>query len=90
MAICKDCLHFEVCKLKHRKYFAEETDVEYLCNQFKPKADYAPVVRCKDCIYWDGRGYDGRCEGYHNGLIRDYTNYDDFCSYGEKESEVRE
>lgn len=90
MSICKDCLHYDVCKLKHRKYFAEETDVEYLCNQFKPKADYVEVVRCRDCIYWDGRGYDGRCEGYHNGLIRDYTNYDDFCSYGERnESEVQ-
>ena len=43
MSTCKDCLHFEVCKLKHRKYFAEETDVEYLCNQFKPKADYVEV-----------------------------------------------
>ena len=52
-----------------------------------PTADVGEVVRCKDCIYWECRGYNGRCEAYHNGLIRDYTNYDDFCSYGEKRSE---
>ena len=45
MSTCKDCLHYEVCKLKHRKYFAEETDAQFLCNQFKPKADYKKVVR---------------------------------------------
>ena len=49
-----------------------------------PTVDAVEVVRCKDCVYWDGRGYDGRCEGYANGLIRDYTNFDDFCSYGER------
>lgn len=49
-----------------------------------PAADVAPVVRCINCVYWDGRGWDGRCEAPSNGLIRDYTNYDDFCSYGER------
>lgn len=49
MSTCKDCLHYEVCKLKHRKYFAEETDVECLCNQFKAKSDYVEVVRCENC-----------------------------------------
>lgn len=54
-----------------------------------PAADVVKVVRCRDCVYWECRGYDGRCEAYHNGLIRDYTNYDDFCSYG-KRKEVTE
>ena len=49
-----------------------------------PAADVVEVVRCIDCVYWDGRGYDGRCEAPENGLIRDYTNYDDYCSYGER------
>lgn len=49
-----------------------------------PTVDAVEVVRCRDCVYWDGRGYDGRCEAPNNGLIRDYTNYDDFCSYGER------
>jgi hypothetical protein len=49
-----------------------------------PAADVVEVVRCINCVYWDGRGYDGRCEAPENGLIRDYTNYDDYCSYGER------
>lgn len=49
-----------------------------------PTADVVPVVRCEDCVYWDGLGYSGKCEGYHNGLMRNYTNYDDYCSYGER------
>lgn len=50
-------------------------------------ADFVEVVRCKDCLYWDGRGYDGRCEAPNNGLIREYSIYDDFCSYGERKTE---
>ncbi len=52
-----------------------------------PAADMVEVVRCKDCVYWEDGGYDGRCEAYQNGLIRDYTNYDDFCSYGERKTD---
>lgn len=88
MSTCKDCLSEKVCRHNDgHNLFCKE---DYNCPHFKNKADYVEVVRCRDCIYWDGRGYDGRCEGYHNGLIRDYTNYDDFCSYGERnESEVQ-
>lgn len=39
------------------------------------------VVRCKDCKFWDG---EGRCEAPENGLIREFTKPDDFCSYGER------
>lgn len=42
-----------------------------------PAADVAPVVRCKDCKFWD----DGDC--YRLELSRP----DDFCSYGEKREE---
>lgn len=52
-----------------------------------PAADVVEVVRCIDCVYWDGRGWDGRCEAPQNGLIRDYTNYDDYCSYGERKEQ---
>ena len=55
------------------------TEIEYA-----PTVDAVEVVRCKDCVYWDGIGYEGRCEPHKNGLIREYTNYDDFCSYGER------
>ena len=83
MSTCKDCLHYDVCEaLENGNGVKKVHPIQ--CGCFKPKADYVEVVRCKDCVYWDGRGYDGRCEPYHNGLIRDYTNYDDFCSYGER------
>jgi hypothetical protein len=49
-----------------------------------PAAEVVEVVRCKDCVYWDGYGYSGRCETPTNGITRDLTNYDDFCSYGER------
>lgn len=52
-----------------------------------PAADVVEVVRCINCVYWDGRGWDGRCEAPSNGLIREYTNYDDFCSYGERKEQ---
>ena len=52
-----------------------------------PTADVVAVVRCIDCVYWDGSGWDGRCEAPQNGLIRDYTNYDDYCSYGERKGQ---
>ena len=42
--------------------------------------DAVPVVRCGECRYWDE---DGRCEPPQNGLIREYTEPNDFCSYGE-------
>ena len=50
-----------------------------------PAADVVEVVRCKDCAYWDCHGTTGRCESPRNGLIYEYTDGDDYCSYGEKE-----
>ena len=49
-----------------------------------PTADVVEVVRCKDCVFWDN----GRCEGIQNGLIYDFTEPDDFCSYGGKRSDT--
>lgn len=42
-----------------------------------PAADVDPVVRCKDCKFWDF----GDC--YRLELSRP----DDFCSYGERKAE---
>lgn len=52
-----------------------------------PKADAVEVVRCIDCVYWDGRGWDGICEAPMNGLVREYTDYDSYCSYGERKEQ---
>lgn len=48
-----------------------------------PAADVAPVVRCKDCQYWqDNNG------GYPNEECRwredETPDADDFCSYGKR------
>lgn len=45
-----------------------------------PIIDAVPVVRCRECRYWSE---DGRCDPPQNGLIREYTRPDDFCSVGE-------
>lgn len=52
-------------------------------------ADVAPVVRCKDCRYWqDNNG------GYPNKKCRwredETPDADDFCSYGERKEDENE
>ena len=54
-----------------------------------PAADVAPVVRCKDCQYWqDNNG------GYPHPECRwghgETPNEDDFCSYGERKEEAND
>lgn len=51
------------------------------CEQIKsmPTIDTVPVVRCKDCKYWDH----GDC--YRLELSRP----DDFCNYGEVKEEIK-
>lgn len=46
------------------------------------------VVHCKDCRYWDGYNHSGRCEAPVNGLVRENTSANDFCSYGKKKGDV--
>ena len=66
-------------------------DVKKAIAQTPTEEDVVKVVRCINCEYWDGMGYEGRCEAPTNGLIHEYTNYDDFCSYGERrDNEQRE
>ena len=95
MAICKDCLHINVCK----DYASYDKDSIISCDNFKNKADYEKVVFCKDCKHWERLYYrpfveprdDGRCKAlwqFHDAE-RNITFEDHFCSYGEKESEVQ-
>lgn len=53
-----------------------------------PSADFAPVVRCKDCKYGDtGIDEEGKsfwkCIGIHYGGTKPM----DFCSYGERKDD---
>lgn len=53
----------------------------------EPTADVAEVVRCKDCVWWEARTFGstiGRCENPRNGLVNEYSEETDFCSYGER------
>lgn len=50
-----------------------------------PTVDAVPVVRCRECEHWDGSVCDVHSEWpdqYSTGHM-DYTEADDFCSYGE-------
>ena len=54
------------------------TEVHYM-----PAADVAPVVRCKDCKYWQDNN-----DGYPHEECRwghgETPDANDFCSYGER------
>lgn len=54
-----------------------------------PAADVVEVVRCSSCAWWEPRTYGscvGRCQNPDNGLYRDYTDEDDYCSYGKRKN----
>lgn len=57
------------------KWLSEEFEIEDA-----PAADVAPVVRCKDCKYYNPDEYE--CWGDFAGVLP-YVKADDFCSYGE-------
>lgn len=51
MAVCKDCLHFEICTDRYET-LCKGTKVEDLihdCTKFKDRAKYTD--RCKDCTH---------------------------------------
>ena len=98
---CKDCIHFEVCDSgRHIGEYIEDDGVysegvENDCASFKNKADYAEVVRCKDCIHYvpdselDHNEFPNHIEadGYCDNCLR-YTDKTDFCSSGRKEGDT--
>lgn len=74
MALCRDCLHLDVCKT------TDSCDGHVpRCKHFKDKAKYAEVVRCKDCKHCS---HSGLCNLYLN--VSHEMKSDDFCSYGER------
>ena len=74
---CKDdCIHYNVCNY----HIDEETPFEVTeCNNFKNKADFVEVVRCKDCKHRKNG-----IQGYYCDLTDFLIKDDDFCSYGER------
>jgi hypothetical protein len=47
-----------------------------------PTIDAVPVVRCKDCLWYDDKGDLPSCINEFNGLLCPHQ--DDFCSYGKR------
>ena len=80
MKRCEDCIHMNICG-----YYAEFKEIDNDCRWYKGKADFAEVVRCKDCKYFEtpkwGNDIMIRCVNM-SGCID--VNPDDFCSYGER------
>ena len=63
---CKDCIYYEVCPLGLAIKGSTGT-----CLKFKNKADFAEVVRCFNCAFYDIEDYNCRefdcnmpCDGY--------------------------
>ena len=77
MKRCEDCIHMNICG-----YYAEFKEIDNDCRWYKGKADFAEVVRCKDCKHYtsDIICEDvGWCEKMERGFYKD-----NFCNYGER------
>jgi hypothetical protein len=73
------------------KYDPKIREVSICLVDEQPAADVVEVVRCKDCVWWEARtqgSWIGRCENPRNGLVSEYSENDDFCSYGERKEQT--
>lgn len=59
-----------------------ESDIGYMIRK-RPTIDAVEVVRCRECLYYEkGKSYEPYCNHPTHGI--QYSNDDDFCSYGER------
>ena len=93
---CKDCVHEMLC-LDNGTLFTRFTmtgqkaeNVETNCpfKNFKNKADFVEVVRCKECKYSRKQDKvfgitDYKCVKHNISCLSPY----DFCSYGERKND---
>ena len=70
---CKDCLFYD----KLCFHTLEEYELK-LCEDFKNKADYVEVVRCKNCVYANDKG-----DTCYFGEGR-FVTPEHYCSNGER------
>ena len=88
---CKDCIHHDLCFdngtlfLRYAKAMdIENAETKCPFKNFKNKADFVEVVRCKDCKFYENVEY------YPEGtkdicrLFKRQLQPTDFCSYGER------
>ena len=67
--------------INHPEYLIKD-DALHIIDSF-PAADVAPVVRCKDCKYWQDNN-DGYPHEECRWVHEETPDADDFCSYGER------
>ena len=75
------------------KYFYKHLDAVHIVGAMNaidemPNADVVPVVRCRDCKYYDKKYHQCKLHSeepdqYSTGFIFNMQE-DDFCSYGER------
>ncbi len=85
MSKCENCIHNGACR-----YYPDTVDCPH---HYKDKSLWVEVVRCRDCQWWEAHAYGstvGRCENPRNGLVSEYSDDDDYCSYAERKLEVGE
>ena len=90
---CKDCIGYKFCSRGRNgltNFYGKENacnNVEYLCQDFTNKADFAEVVRCVKCKDFEphGNGKAGICRSKKIKPCLRYAT--DFCSYGERKAE---
>ena len=69
---------------KINAYVCGSQDKEFICKLIAemPSVDAVEVVHCKDCRHCVGN----RCR--RNARLNDWRKDDEFCSYGERETDV--
>mgnify|MGYP006988401526 CR=1 FL=1 len=77
---CKDCIHEEVCDQSSRRMWSAMSG-ETECSDFKNKADFVEVVRCKDCKYFACYNPNDKYCMFGNALS--VSNDNSYCGYGE-------
>lgn len=72
---------------KHLDTLAEGfAEASHIAKYIAATVDAVPVVRCKDCKYYDrGECYHPRHERHLQSICQED---DDFCSYGERKEEM--
>ena len=87
---CKECVHFDICDSWYKDIEAQGLVVgemsQQICEDFKNKADFIEVVRCKDCKYYEIHKPYVTLNCERDGKLIPMKP-DDFCSYGERKEE---
>ena len=90
---CKDCIHESVCEKLCPKgllpYHSSEYPAELFCLEFKNKADFVEVVRCKDCKFAPVHPTDSQKLVCTKSVNWRAVELEHFCSYGKRRTDER-